>query len=770
VKPASTSADLEARLAQFVAHDLETGSHLSIEDLCADRPELAEPLRALVRQYLALSSSLGGEPGPMPVATRPPGALPQFDGYQTIERIGAGGMGEVFKLRDLRLGRVVAAKVMRSGRAADAARAALAEARALALFSDKRIVQIFDVRTDSDPPVILMEYVEGFELGRLAPSLDFAHRARLMAEICEAVHHAHTLGVQHRDLKPSNIMLDAQLAPRILDFGLSAGDPSRGHLKGTLPYVAPEQLDPTRPIDARTDVYALGVIFYELLCGRPPYAGPDAAVLEAIRRGTPRLPIEVDARVPEPLQAIALVAMERDPARRYGSAADMAADIRRYLSGLAVSARPSAYASTLESRAKVHLDHVAEWLRLRLIYPHEAERLRSAYRDLEAREDEWIVEARALSYTQIALYLGAFLVVAGSLFYFVADRWYDNVPGLAGPLIVLGLPFAGLNAAATLLYRRDHKAVAVAFYLAAVLLLPLFLLILFYETGLLLPPADSASQLFPDGQVSNRQLQITTAVSAAWCGWLALRTRTAALSTVLTVLALLFGLSVAADFGLRTWIEEGRWDRLALGLFPLVLAYAGLGAFAERTNRAWLSRPSYLGGALLFVLVLELLALDGRAFHYLGLSLAPLRPSASSPALLDTVAAMTINGLTFYAMAAALHKRSDHLRPASHLLFTIAPFAMLHPLGYLVRTGEYSPRLDWFYAGFAIAIVLLSHPRQRRSFYYAGIVNLGVALYLIADHRDWFDRPGWAVAVILAGLLALGAGFVLDRRGRRGSR
>ena len=85
--------------------------------------------------------------------------------------------------------------------------------------------------------------------------------------------HAHTLGVQHRDLKPSNIMLDAKLSPRILDFGLSAGDPARGHFIGTLPYIAPEQLDRSQPIDARTDVYALGVILYELLVQPPAVCG-----------------------------------------------------------------------------------------------------------------------------------------------------------------------------------------------------------------------------------------------------------------------------------------------------------------------------------------------------------------------------------------------------------------------------------------------------------------------------------------------------------------
>ena len=85
------------------------------------------------------------------------------------------------------------------------------------------------------------------------------------------------------------------------------------------------------------------------------------------------------------------------------------------------------------------------------------------------------------------------------------------------------------------------------------------------------------------------------------------------------------------------------------------------------------------------------------------------------------------------------------------------------PLGYLVRTGEYSLRLDWGYAAAALAIMVLSERRQRKSFYYAGLVNLGAALFYIASHRDWFERPAWAIAVIAAGLMALATGFLLDR-------
>ena len=88
---------------------------------------------------------------------------------------------------------------------------------------------------------------------------------------------------------------------------------------------------------------------------------------------------------------------------------------------------------------------------------------------------------------------------------------------------------------------------------------------------------------------------------------------------------------------------------------------------------------------------------------------------------------------------------------------------MIHPLGYLVRTAEYSPRFDWFYAGCALVIMLLSERRQRKSFYYAGLVNLGAALFYIASHREWFERPAWAIAVIVVGLTTLATGFLLDR-------
>ena len=472
--------------------------------------------------------------------------------------------------------------------------------------------------------------------------------------------------------------------------------------------------------------------------------------------------------MPEPLQAIALKAMERDPALRYQAAQEMAADLQRHLAGRQVLARPSLYATTLASRTAAHLQQIGEWLNLRLIYPHEAERLQHAYRTLDVRDEDWILESRALSYTQIALYLGAFLLVWGSLFYFVASRWYHAVTGLAQPIAVLGLPFIGLNVAARHLQRRDHRIVAVACHLAAVLLLPLLLMILFDETGLLVAPPGAHGQLFPDSSVSNHQLQVTTLIACLWSAVLAVSTRTVALSTVFAALTLVFAISVAADFGLRSWIENGRWDLLALQLSPVILLYAGLGSTAEQLNRAWIARPLYRGAVLLLIVLVELLALDGREFHYLGVSLQAWQPpSVSNPTLIDTLAAMVLNGVAFYLAAEALRRRGTGLMAgAGGLLFAVSPFAILQPLGYLVRNGEYSLRWDWIYLGLAVTVALLSERRQRKSFYYAGLLNTGGALFLIADHRHWLERPSWGTVLIVIGLLALAAGFLLDRRSR----
>lgn len=433
-------------------------------------------------------------------------------------------------------------------------------------------------------------------------------------------------------------------------------------------------------------------------------------------------------------------------------------------------ARPSLYLSVLSQRLHPHREQIAEWLRLKLIFPHEAEGLLQAYHRLENRAEDWIIQSRTLSFSQISLYLGAFLLVCGSLLYFNAYL-LEAVAGLWRPLVMLGLPIVGLNATATVLFRRERRIVAVAFYLAGAFLLPLCLLIVFREAAWWPRLAGNPREFFPAGGVSNRELQVALAISCAAAGWLALRTRTIALSTVFTIMLALAHLSMLADSGLRQWIDNQQWDTLALHLVPLLVLLAGLGYLGERRARPWLAQVLDAAAAVCLVLVLELLAQNGRMFHYLGLSLGPFQPQkVSDPLLLDTLAAMTVNGLLIYLTGWSLDRFGTAVqRGVATLFFIISPFTILEPLAYLCKTGEYSRRFDWIFLGLALGIACLSHFRQRKSFYFAGLTNLGAAIYLISDHYQWFDQPPWAIVVIAAGLVALVGGYGLDTRERRQS-
>ncbi len=752
---------LDDLLVAYVEHRLRTGEAPAPEILCADDPEMLDALRKAIQAYEQLDATMTSPPRAQASAT----ALPDIEGFRVVERIGSGGGGDVFKVEDTKLGRLVAAKTLRLDRGLHATvEDFLREARALALFDDPRIVRLFEIRADADPPVLLMEYVDGFELGAIGHSLEYQQRAKIMAEVAEAVEGAHRKGLQHRDLKPANILVDRDLKPRLLDFGLSTGEPFSGHGRGTPAYMAPEQLETGRPLDQRTDVYSLGVVLYELLCGvRPFEAESIERTTAAILEGSPRLPVEIEPSVPEPLQAIALKAMERDPSERYSSAGEMALDLRRFLQQRPVLARPSLYHIALSQRIRDHLEQIREWLALKLVYAHEAERLDRVYRQLESREDDWILHSRLLSWSQIVLYLGACLLLGGGLFFF-SSYVLEAVEGVVRPLVTLGLPILGLGFSALLLLERDRRSVAVAFFLAATTLLPLALLILLREGHLLAGAADSPHQLFDDGWITNRQLQLAFLVAALCALWLGLRTRTLALATLSIVLVSLFHLGLLTDLGLRRWFEEGLWDRLAFGLAPLLLVFFASGAWMEKRRRPWFASPGYFAVAVLFVAVLELLTLNGRLLAHVGLTLAgALAAEISDPTLLDTVVAMVFNGGLIYLSGWLMERfGSPLMRSPAAMLCTVAPFAILEPVFYLNHTAEYSVRFCWLYLVIALGITALSHFRQRKTFYLAGLTNTGAALWQITSRNEWWDNPTWATVVIAVGLAVLAGGFGLD--------
>ncbi|HEU4929455.1 MAG TPA: serine/threonine-protein kinase, partial [Candidatus Krumholzibacteria bacterium] len=268
--------------------------------------------------------------------------------YKILSKIGAGGMGEVYLAEHTELGRKVALKFVAAGASADALSRFRREAQAAAALHHPSIVTIYDVGIHEDRPFIAMEYVDGQPLSAAIRSdaLSLERVLDITIEIVEGLSKAHQAGIVHRDLKPDNIFIDRCECIRILDFGLAkiSGAP---HLTventrvGTVPYMSPEQLL-GEDIDARSDLFSLGVILYEMIAGRRPFDGPNSAAIEHAILNSDAEPLSRFRRsVTAEHERIINKLLEKDPACRYATADDLLVDLRRARNGGATkSSRP----------------------------------------------------------------------------------------------------------------------------------------------------------------------------------------------------------------------------------------------------------------------------------------------------------------------------------------------------------------------------------------------------------------------------------------------
>jgi serine/threonine-protein kinase len=273
-------------------------------------------------------------------------------GYDILGILGRGGMGIVYKARQPGLNRIVALKMILTGGHAGESELIRfrQEAEAVARLQHPNIVQVYEVGEEEGLPFFSLEYLDGGSLAHKIQGNPQPPReaARLVRGIAEGMHCAHQLNIIHRDLKPSNVLLAKDGTPKITDFGIAKcleqelGQTRSGAIVGTPSYMSPEQAEAkTREVGPVSDVYSLGAVLYELLTGRAPFRGTTLHdTLEQVRKQEPVPPTQLQPSVDRDLETICLKCLQKEPPRRYASAAALADDLRRYLAGEPILARP----------------------------------------------------------------------------------------------------------------------------------------------------------------------------------------------------------------------------------------------------------------------------------------------------------------------------------------------------------------------------------------------------------------------------------------------
>ena len=342
---------LDEIIAEYIAAE-EADTAPDRHELMSDYPELADELDQFFRdrdRFKSMARPLNDAPAAM---RELPERVRHFGDYELLEQIAHGGMGAVFKARQTTLNRIVAVKMILSAHLATDAdiRRFKEEAATAARLRHKAIVRIHEVGVQNGQHYFSMDYIDGRNLSELLRTESFDDReiARLVRSVADAVDYAHCNGTVHRDIKPSNLLIDESGELHITDFGLALrveGDSDltrTGQIMGTPDYMSPEQAQALRgQIGPASDIYAIGAVLYEMLTGKPPFRGDSAVdTLRSVVETDPIPPRRTHGNVPLDLETICLKCLEKEPRKRYLSAAALSDDLSRYLAGEPILARP----------------------------------------------------------------------------------------------------------------------------------------------------------------------------------------------------------------------------------------------------------------------------------------------------------------------------------------------------------------------------------------------------------------------------------------------
>ncbi len=728
-----------------------------------------------------------------------------------IERLaGTGGMGTVFVATDSVLERRVAIKVLNVSLAGERGAGdadqehrnrILAEARAMAGLRHPNLCRVHEVCVDVGMPYLIMDWIDGVDLRSSWLNTDLSGRLSLFVKVVEAVAAAHAARLVHADLKPINVLVDRMGEPIIVDFGLARSVldlPSRRHLSGGTPgYAAPEQFGGQQPIGPAADVYALGAMMYEMLTDRLPYAS-FADMIKAAAEEDPPLPETFAPDVPWPLQRICLVALERDPQRRYPDAHAMALDVQRYLRGESVAAQPSMLTERFVERIEQQIWHVDSWLRQGLVTETEANRLNRALGGLLRPESHWILDSRRVTWSQVTLYLGGWLalvaltvglVCTAETFGFGSDAlanwpWLRPVAAWAVALSFFGAGF--------LIQQRGHQRVSLGYQVTACLAVPIGIWLLFRETEWLVPLTEAGEvavehewlRVFsvgllepqPEHGLFNRQMLVVT------LGWLLAATllRRLAASSAFTLFGVLAsGLAAVAAYASLNLLSDNYYSKAGLGLwltvFGAMALWPGLrlnnveeeharqyGLMRTKTRDSW---TVLTGAALMIAVGLTVTAWYAADLYTFGLM--GEYDDESARAQMRAVA-FIINGGILQAVSHLLGRRRTVVR--ARLADAIRWISPSHFLGglWVLETEAGGGWLFWLIvlALASVALCYISVWRQWRPFLVTGLVWMalvyGRSFY---EALDKLQYDPWALnrvrLALAAALLILGVATMI---------
>ena len=766
-------ADRDAAIAAALSEFLDRSSReefVDVEAFCRDHRTLEEDLRPLL-QVLAQMDE-GDHPATEPPADKQSPLPERLSGHKILGEVGAGGMGRVLLAQDERLNRKIAIKILseRLREEASIRTRFMQEARALAQISHPNIVTIYSLGPVEEIPHFVMEYVDGVDLFTATRALAIEQRAGLMRKVVLAVEVLHQHHILHRDLKPANILVGADLQPKLLDFGLARREESNdrltlfGEMVGTPSYFSPEQTTGEAGLDGRSDIFSLGTILYEVLTGVLPFpVQPFAQQMESIRREDPELPRRMNPDIPGDLQDICLKALEKRPENRYRSAREMADDLERFLAGEKVHANPTTYGSLVSAKIQEHLAEIEGWRHDEVLSDAEFEGFRKQYGRLVEREDAWILQARRLTFPQVSLYLGAWILIAGAallfLFHFVRLSGTPRV-------LVAACATALTWAEGLVLWRKNQLRNGIAHLLAVCLLVPITLLVAMVEYHIRAIPAanpdwELLGKISDSFEVTNVQLWWAIVLSMLVFIWLRRYTRSSVFSLVTSVMGVLLCTVTLARMGLIDWLSSDH-GKLYFRLIPIVILFLVCGYVLERLNFPNDSRYFYPVAVALTFVAMSGLASDYEPFQNSLKRVLPWTRGEIEYLFMVNAGLYFVLQLLFGRFALsqlrAVAKAYRFVIPG-HILTSLLSLGIRASDRWRKSAEDLSLKdearaFEILLPLVACAFIYASIPKQMKNYFVAGALFLGIGIVRL--QQDVFqDQARWSITLLLLGSIVM---------------